>query len=112
MELIHTTEDIVYLYHLKNLLETAGIESLIKNDRLLTVSGEIPMTNCWPELWIIDDTKLALSKKIFHELQAAGIDSDENEIWVCDKCGETHSKQFSDCWNCHSIENEKTIKVF
>ena len=112
MELIHTTEDTVYLYHLKNILETAGVESLIKNDRLLTISGEIPMTNCWPELWIVDDTKLSLSMKIFHEVQTNGIEIDEHEVWVCDRCGETHSKQFSDCWNCHSIENEKITKVF
>lgn len=114
MELVHTTEDMIYLYHLKNLLETAGVESFIKNDRLLTLSGEIPMTNCWPELWVVDDSKLSLAKKIFDEVNTLSNDSagNESEVWICEKCGESHSKQFSDCWNCHSIENERSSQAF
>lgn len=114
MELIHTTEDLIYLYHLKNLLETAGVESLIKNDRLSTLSGEIPMTNCWPELWIVDDSKLELANKVIDEVNVPLVTEKgyEKETWVCDKCGEIHSVQFSDCWNCHSIENDEYLKTF
>jgi len=103
MELIHTTEDLVYLYHLKNLLETAGVETLIQNDRLATLSGEIPMTNCWPELWLLDGSKIKLARKIINEAKAPFNDRKETDgsVWVCKNCGEEHPAQFSECWNCH-----------
>ena len=105
MELIHTAEDLISIHHIKNLLETAGLESIIKNDRLTSVAGEIPMQNCWPELWLVDESKLELAQKIIAEVKAP---ESKGETWVCENCGEKHSAQFSDCWNC----NGESSKAF
>ncbi len=105
MELIHTAEDLISIYHIKNLLETAGLESIIKNEVLSSIAGQIPMQSCWPELWLIDESKVALAQKIIAEIKAPEI---KGEIWVCENCGEKHSVQFSACWNC----NGETTKAF
>lgn len=105
MELIHTAESLMTIHHIKNVLETAGLESVIKNDTLTSLAGEIPMQSCWPELWLIDETKIELAKKIITESQQ---EPKSGERWVCENCGEKHSAQFSDCWNC----NGETTKAF
>lgn len=105
MELIHTTEDLISIHHAKNLLETAGLESVIKNHSLSGLTGEIPIQECWPQLWLVDESKMELAQKIIAEIKAPEV---KGEIWVCENCGEKHSSQFSDCWNC----NGETTKAF
>ena len=50
MRKIFSSESIVEVSHLRNLLETAGIACQIRNDRLSGALGEIPFVECWPEL--------------------------------------------------------------
>ena len=101
MKMVFTSEDIVYLHHLKNILEGKEIECVIKNDRLATISGEIPMGVCWPELWVVDVMYEAWAK----ELIANSKNTDDAEKgWVCEACGEKHTSRFTDCWNCQNIK--------
>jgi len=99
LKLIHTSEDRVYLFHLKNILEAQDIECVIKNDRLSSLSGEIPMLTVWPELWVKDALKEKWAKEIITNFEKQGV---EGVSWTCENCGETHGAQFKDCWNCQS----------
>jgi len=101
MKLVHTTEDQVYLYHLKNILEAQGIDCIIKNDRLASIAGEIPMVNIWPELWVKDAMKEKWAIEIIAEFEKTIVDG---KTWTCKNCGEEHEAQFKDCWNCQSIK--------
>lgn len=101
MKLVFTTEDIVYLHHLKNILEAKDIECVIKNDRLASISGEIPMGVCWPELWVVNAINENWAKELIAESKET---SNEDENWTCENCGEEHSSRFTDCWNCQSIK--------
>jgi len=101
LKLVYTSEDLIFLHHLKNILNAEGIECLIKNDSLLSLAGEIPLTICWPELWVKDSLKEMWAKELIEEAKAP---SDSNEDWVCESCGEKHSARFTDCWNCQSIK--------
>ncbi len=101
MKLVHTTEDRIYLYHLKNILEAQDIQCIIKNERLSSIAGEIPMVNVWPELWVKDAMKEKWAKEIIAEFEKSVV---EGENWTCENCGEEHGAQFKDCWNCQSIK--------
>jgi hypothetical protein len=101
LKLVHTSEDRIYLYHLKNILEAQDIECVIKNDRLSSLAGEIPMLTVWPELWVKDNIKEKWAKEIIVDFEKA---VDGGEIWTCENCGEEHGVQFKDCWNCQSIK--------
>jgi len=101
MKMVFTSEDIVYLHHLKNILQTKEIDCVIKNDRLVSLSGEIPMGVCWPELWVVDGMQEKWAKELIAESKQQ---SDENNNWVCESCGEEHSSRFTDCWNCQNIK--------
>lgn len=101
LKLVHTSEDVVYLHHLKNILDSEGIDCLIKNDRLSSLAGEVPLTVCWPELWVKDSLKEAWAKELIQQAQQPANPEDN---WVCENCGEQHSSQFTDCWNCQNIK--------
>ena len=101
MKMVFTSEDTVYLHHLKNILQAKEIDCVIKNDRLGSLAGEIPMGLCWPELWVVDAMHEAWAKELIAESKSQ---SDEAHNWLCEGCGEEHSSRFTDCWNCQSVK--------
>lgn len=102
MKLVYTSEDLIFLYHLKNILEARDIDCVIKNERLASLAGEIPLTQCWPELWVKDDLNASYAAELIKT--AKQISKNTSETWVCDNCGEEHTIQFTDCWNCQNIK--------
>ena len=107
MKRVYTAEDRLMIYHLKNVLEQQGIDCMVKNDSLSSVIGEIPFIVAWPELWVIDGDMEAWAKEL---IKRSLKDVIEGESWTCQQCGEEHSSQFTDCWNCQSIS--PTVKPF
>jgi len=84
--------------HLKNVLATFGIRCIARNLDLSSAAGELPPIECWPELWVIDDDKVAKAKSILKKTLAP-LES-VKKSWLCSGCGETIEGQFSECWNC------------
>ncbi len=82
----------------KERLEQAEIPCTIKNQRSSSLAGEIPFTEVFPELWVLQDED--------HD-RAHQLLKDESELlgsnhgsWICAGCGERHEGQFSVCWKC------------
>jgi len=84
--------------HLKNVLDTFGIECRAKNLDLATAAGELPPIECWPELWVLDDERVAEAEAILKKTLAP-LES-VKKPWRCDGCGEEVEGQFTECWNC------------
>lgn len=101
MKQVFTAESLVYIHHMRSLLEADGIDCIIKNDRLVTLGGEVPVTVCWPELWITNPMLENRAKQIIERANTAG---ETEDSWVCENCGEEHSANFTDCWNCQDIK--------
>ena len=83
---------------LKEILAKEGIDCILKNDQLSVGMGEIPFTECYPELWLIDDevyprARLFLDNWLKNE-------SADAKSWVCAGCGEELGPQFGACWSC------------
>lgn len=97
MRKVHTAESMVEIAHLRNLLESAGIACVVRNERLAGAMGEIPFVECWPELWV---------REPGHALRARGLIDEAlrpapmAETWVCPSCGERIEAQFAQCWKC------------
>lgn len=97
MRKIHTAESLIEIAHLRNALAAAGIEAVIRNDRLMGVLGEVPFVDCWPELWLVDERDALRAKGLIdNELRPL----ETRDPWVCPKCGEKIEGQFSECWRC------------
>jgi hypothetical protein len=94
---VHSSDSIVEIAHLRNVLESAGIACIVRNDRLGGVVGEIPFLECWPELWVAENghwlKARSLVEEVLHGRPAA-------VAWRCPGCGETIEGQFALCWSC------------
>jgi len=99
MKQVFTAESRLTVYHIKNLLEVKGIDAIVKNDGLSSVVGDIPLESAWPEVWVTDPDMEKYAKEIIKQSNNAEVTGKE---WVCESCGEKHSAQFMDCWNCQS----------
>jgi len=97
MRLIYSSLKLLEVHHLKNLLEAEGIRCHIKNELLSRLAGDIPFTECAPELWILDDRDFDRARRIVADLGRAPRASPP---WQCSRCGEALEGQFSDCWRC------------
>ena len=49
---------------LKDLVETAFIPCMTRNDYLSAATGGIPFTECYPELWILNDEDYPRAKEV------------------------------------------------
>ncbi len=97
MKKLISAESLVTINHYRNLLESEGIASEIKNAILGGIAGEMPLDQVWPELWVIDDLNYERARQLIDE---AVIEESPQEPWTCRKCGEQNEGQFAACWNC------------
>lgn len=95
MQLVYSTSNTLLVNHVRNLLETAGIEVQMKNEFLGGGAGELPPTEAWPELWVAEED-FSRAEQVIDEFQNA----ESLPAWRCPKCGERVEGQFSVCWNC------------
>ena len=65
---------------------------------LISAAGQLLPTECWPELWVVEDEKALSAKAILKKTLAplAAV----KKAWLCKNCGEKIEGQFSECWNC------------
>ncbi|MGH7773423.1 MAG: DUF2007 domain-containing protein [Candidatus Binatia bacterium] len=98
MKKVYSAQDPLMIGHLRNVLETYGIECVIRNMDLAGLIGELPPIECWPELWVIDDARYAEAQAVLKETLAAL--ASVKRPWKCRKCGEEVEGQFTECWNC------------
>ncbi len=103
--LTSSTLDSLQVSILKELLEEEGISCTIKNESLSAALGEMFFTECYPDLWILNDADYPKAKDI-HD---AYLNSPKSVAysWTCKGCGEIIEPQFTSCWKC-GRQQEKT----
>ncbi len=89
---------------LKGLLDEEGITFMMRNEQLATALGEIPITECYPEVWILREEDFQKAKVVLE-----GWLNPQSPIrgsWVCSGCGEKMEEQFTSCWKCGNERQE------
>ena len=92
MKRVYSSYSLAAVHHARNLLESAGIRAVVRNEYLSSAMGELPPAECQPQLWVVDDSDAARAELLLDE-KPAGPD------WVC-SCGETLGAPFTQCWRC------------
>jgi hypothetical protein len=105
MKKVFSAKDPLMVGHLKNVLATYGIRCITKKVDLISAAGEIPPTECWPELWVIDEEK-ALKAKAVLKKSLAPLAS-VKKPWRCSGCSEELEGQFTQCWKCGRNRDDK-----
>lgn len=74
----------------------------IRNERLGGAVGELPWTEVWPELWVLDERQADRARELMAAFEGEQDPLDEDPPWTCERCGEQVDAPFTDCWNCGS----------
>ena len=98
---VYTSPDRLLVYHMKNILENEGIATFIQNERLTGAVGDIPLIECWLELWIVNSAQRKQAELLVRRYAHVAIKGMAAD-WTCETCGEVHESQFTDCWQCGS----------
>ena len=104
MEKVYSSENLIMAGHIKGLLESSGITCIIKNQNLASGIGELPLVECWPEVWVINNEDYNEAMQI---VNAAITDNQPTGTWWTCVCGETIEGQFSTCWLCGTDRPDK-----
>ena len=103
MKKVLSTLDPVATGFVGSLLEQSGIEFTVRNQYSSGAMGELPVTECWPEIWVINDEDYEAAQEIAR--QATADTNDKAKPWLC-ACGEQIEAQFASCWNCGGVRTE------
>jgi len=85
------------IHNLKNVLESYGIACEVRGEFRRSAMGEIPITDSFVELWVIDDDQEEAARRILADAQTTPVG-----LWTCSSCGEAVEEQFDQCWNCQA----------
>ena len=69
MKRVFAAPTITEAHLMMGILESEGIEAILKNEHLAGLAGEIPFMEVWPEVWIIDDDETEHAEAIISEYQ-------------------------------------------
>ena len=98
MKRVFTSTDPVLSGLVHSVLIAAGIPCLLRNQYLTGAMGELPLNECWPQVWVLDEADAAAAQRLIAAAvpTARGPSAD----WICAQCGETLEGQFRQCWQC------------
>jgi hypothetical protein len=87
-------------------LEAAGLSVRVRGESLAPLSGEIPSTETWIELWLLPQ-EVELARQLVAELEENG-EAAEREV-KCPRCREDNPGNFELCWSC-GVELPSTLR--
>jgi len=98
MKRVYSSHDPILSGQLKILLESNHIPCLLRNEFLAGAAGELPPTECWPELWVIENALAGQARQLIDAFLE--YPNEAQQAWNCPGCNETIEGQFSECWQC------------
>ncbi|HIF52183.1 MAG TPA: DUF2007 domain-containing protein [Thiotrichaceae bacterium] len=98
MKKVYSSDNFIMAGHVHSLLEANDIDCHLRNMDLTGAIGELPLNECWPEVWVNDEADFTSADRL---IKAALSPAEKNEAWQC-QCGEPIEGQFEICWSCGS----------
>ncbi len=88
-----------FVEHMQNILAIEGIETQIKNKFLGGASGDVPVFETWPELWLVNPEQLAKATSVIKKSE-----NETGDDWFCPVCKESNAGSFEICWHCQTVK--------
>ena len=101
MRKIYENIDFTKVGFYESILKEAGIATYIKNLGASMGMGEIPFTQIFPELWVINDSDYDRAIELLEPYH--NLESERNDDWQCPKCGADVEGSFGECWSCQTL---------
>lgn len=100
MKKVYENLEYAMVGHMKSILESKDIRCEIRNEGGVSVAGEVPFTQVYPELWVLSNADVPKAKAFIEEFRKTLDTGPPAADWTCSSCGESVEGQFSECWNC------------
>jgi len=98
MKKVYSSDNVIMAGHIHSLLEANEINCHLRNMSIAGGIGELPINECWPEVWLNDESDYTAAKCLIEDALA---NADKHEDWKC-QCDELIEGQFDICWSCGS----------
>ncbi len=99
MKKLYVSQSLIDVESRKELMDQAGIQCIVKNQRSAMLGGEVPFVEVFPELWVLRDEDLEQAETLLKNWEEA--QPLETTSWTCGSCDEVHQKEFTSCWKCN-----------
>lgn len=83
--------------HVRNVLDSAGVPTELRNLTLGGGAGELPLGECEPEVWVAPHNAERARGLVRSALEGPG---QAGPAWTCPGCGERLEGAFETCWAC------------
>lgn len=83
-------------YLLRDWLERNGVPAEVRGDTLMTLRGDIPISEAWPTVWVAPQ-HVDRSKALISEFFGPAL---VHPAWKCPACNEENAPTFGSCWSC------------
>jgi Putative prokaryotic signal transducing protein len=100
MRLVFEHIDFTVVGHMKSLLDSEGIPCEIRNAGAAGLAGEVPYTQVYPELWVLEKLDEPRAREIIRIYRDKDASAPKGPDWTCKKCGESVDGIYAECWNC------------
>ncbi|MBS1217633.1 MAG: hypothetical protein H6R21_766 [Proteobacteria bacterium] len=99
MKRVHNARHMTEAHLVRGLLESHGIDAVVRGDLLTGGWGELPVDVC--AVWVTDDARYADADRLIRDfLKGALARIHGGAGWHCSRCGEDIEGQFTACWQC------------
>ena len=102
MRLIFENIDFTIVGHMQTILESEGIITELRNAGASGLAGEVPYTQVYPELWLLDHRDESRARALIRDYRTQEAATPLGPDWICPTCGESVEGVFAECWNCRT----------
>ncbi len=100
MKRVYSNDNVPMVWHVRNMLEQQGIDVIVRNEKLYSVVGEVPVTECMPEVWVKSPLQHRYAEQLIAEMESGT--EEVLKPWYCGCRGEFNEGSFAVCWRCES----------
>ena len=102
---VYSAPVLAVVEQIKNILVTLDIPCEVRGEHRVAGSGVIPWVECWPEVWVLDPSRIEEAEDAIKRAMAS--EQDDESGWACPNCHEDIEGQFTECWECGSPRPER-----
>lgn len=95
--------------HFQSVLRSHGIETVVRNQNVSALSGEVPFTSAYPELWVVDDGEYDRAISLLQDYRTNQSEPGTLPDWNCPNCREKVPGNYSSCWNCDTAYSDEKV---
>ncbi|CZF82958.1 putative signal transducing protein [Grimontia marina] len=98
---VYSASNSLEAHSLKGMLESIGIEVVLKGESLSSATGELPSDAIAVTLWV-DAMREQQARQALNDYEAQA-----EQVWFCHVCGEENGGSFEICWQCSTPRSER-----